>query len=429
MEDRISMSKTDLKRLRIVHKVINKQITQTQAGELIGVGDRQIRRLVSRVAGDGDTGIIHKSVGKESNNKLAAELKQNVLNIYKEKYGDFSPTFFGEKLSEIHSIKVSKETLRKWLLQDDIKHFKRRVSRGAVHAWRERKHHEGELIQVDGSHHRWLEDRLDQEFCLMGYIDDATNEYFARFYEYEGTFPFFDSFEAYIKQYGIPEAIYVDGHSTYKVNRSPTIDEELKNKQAHTQVEKALNKLDVTVIQAGSAQAKGRVERSFNTLQDRLVKEMRLANITSIAGANEFLKTYLPEFNNRFAKKAKSEHSLFRECNKTTDYKWIFVIQDSRTINNDYTIRWKNRLFLVNNPKLTNKKQKILVKQAMNGDLQFETKHKIISVQEITEKQLQDTKYVNKEICKILKRKEHKKAKKSWMDDFYIGNPKPVLVK
>ena len=204
-----------------------------------------------------------------------------------------------EKLAEAHGIKISTESVRQILIAEGLHKAKVQKDKG-VHVWRERKHHAGEMVQIDGSHHRWLEGRLDQEFCLMAYIDDATSKVFARFYEYEGVLPVLDSFEGFVRENGIPISVYLDRHSTYKVNRKTTIEEDLEGEGALTQFQLVMKQLGVKVIYARSPQAKGRVERLFETLQDRLVKELRLAGVTTIEGANEFLIPYLEKHNSQF---------------------------------------------------------------------------------------------------------------------------------
>ena len=264
----------------------------------------------------------------------------------------------------------------------------------------------------------------------MGFIDDATGKFFGKFYEYEGIFPVFDCFLEYIAEYGLPRAVYLDRHSTYRTTRKPTIDEQLKDKYPLTQFERAMKELDIEVIHAYSPQAKGRVERSFETHQDRLVKELRLANISTITEANIFLKTYCPKHNDKFAVQPKKNLSLFRTVPGHLDMKWVLAIKDIRTIGNDYTVRWNNRLFLISNPTQTIRKKKIEIRQAMNGDLKFTTKTKTLHVKEVTEQAISKAKEAQGKMIKIIQQKtNYPKSKKSWMDSLYIGNPNKVLVR
>ena len=288
-KDIIMMSTRELKRLTVIHKTIDRQIAQVEAADILGLCTRQIGRITERVKQEGDKGIIHKSRGRPSNRVIPSKIKARALNLCQTTYKGFNPTFASEKLSEINKITIHPETLRLWFIKGQIK-YKRR--KGRKHRfWRERKHCFGQMTQMDGSHHDWFEGR-GPECVFMGYIDDATGTFFGRFHDYEGTFPAMDSFKRYINKYGIPQSVYLDKHTTYKSTKKPTIEEELENKKAKSQFERALEELGVEVIHAQSPQAKGRIERSFNTHQDRLIKEMRLKGINTVKEANKFLRYY-----------------------------------------------------------------------------------------------------------------------------------------
>jgi hypothetical protein len=230
----IAMSRRETKRLHIIHQALDKRITQKTAAELVGLSSRQLRRILKRVREEGDDGISHRSRGKASNRRFSPKVKDKVLKLYQGQYGDFGPTFASEKLLEVHKIKLSDETLRffLWLNQGDISYEKRK---GRKHRqWRERKHHFGEMVRLDGSHHDWFEGR-GSECVLMGYIDDATGTVSGRFYDYEGTMPAMDSFNRYIKRYGIPQSVYLDKHSTYKSTTKQSIQDELEDKKPMSQ--------------------------------------------------------------------------------------------------------------------------------------------------------------------------------------------------
>ena len=297
-EDMIMASQEELKRLHVIRKVQEKVIRQGEAGEVLSLSGRQIRRIVKRVRAEGDRGVIHRSRGRTSNRAFPGKDKDRVIELYREKYEGFGPTLAVEKLLERDRIELSEETLRGWLIESGD--WKKSRKRRGYRQWRERQGHCGEMVQMDGSHHDWLEGR--GACCvLMGYVDDATGRGFGRFYEYEGTVPAMDSFRRYIRRYGIPLKVYLDKHTTYKSNGQPTLEEELAGIEPLSEFERALSELQVEVIHAHSPQAKGRVERFFGTLQDRLVKEMRLRGIKSIEEANLFLEEYWPEFNRKFA--------------------------------------------------------------------------------------------------------------------------------
>jgi hypothetical protein len=238
----------------------------------------------------------------------------------------------------------------------------------------------------------------------MGYIDDATNRFFGRFYDYEGVYPAMDSFEHYIKLYGLPVSVYLDKHSTYKTTRQPDTEELLKGEKAHTQFERAAKELGVKVMHANSPQAKGRIERAFGTLQDRLVKEMRLKGITTKEEANHYLESYLPGFNEQFTRVAPKEGDLHRSLPEDLDLKEIFCIKATRTINDGYIIRWKGRVFLLDNPSLVLRKQKVEFREHFDGRITVKYKNRYLGCHEVFETKPPKQKKVPKE-------KQRKKSK------------------
>ena len=288
-KDIIMLSSEELRRVSVIKQAIDKVITQRKAAEVVEISERQARRLIKRVREEGDIGIAHKSRGKVGSGRIDDKVRSKVLALYHEKSWDFGPTFASEKLYELDGIAVSHETLRLWLAGKGKREWPRKTR--LYRKWRQRKDCFGELVQVDGSDHDWLEGR-DPRLILRGYVDDATGNTFGRFYNYEGTMPAMDSLRRYIERYGIPQSIYLDGHKTYKSTRKQTIEEQLRNEVPLTQFERAAKELGIIVIHANSAPAKGRIERGFETHQDRLIKEMRLAGIKTKDEANKFLEVY-----------------------------------------------------------------------------------------------------------------------------------------
>jgi transposase len=286
-KDMIVMSMGEVKRLKVVQSAIERHITQKTAATMIGVSERQLRRVVKSIREHGDKGVIHGLRGRPSNRRLPEEMRARVLSFYQEQYSDFGPTLAKEKLLERDGISISDETLRRWLLAAGI--WKKRRKRSPFRRWRPRRECFGELLQMDGSHHDWLEGR-GPKLVLMGSIDDATNTTYGQFHDYEGTLPAMDIFKGYVKKYGIPMSIYVDRHTTYKSSKKLTEWDEVEGVKTLSQFERALEELGVEVIHAQSAPAKGRIERLFGVFQDRLVKEMRLRGITTKAQANELLE-------------------------------------------------------------------------------------------------------------------------------------------
>ena len=399
-KDIIMMSERELKRSHIIHKVLDKELKQIRAAEILSLSDRQMRRIVKRVRKEGNTGVIHKSRGRVSNRAIPKRIKDKVIKLYRKKYGDFGPTLATEKLFETHKIKISDDTLRNWLIEDGAWQIRRKHRKHRQ--WRERKHYFGEMLQIDGSHHDWLEGRCP-ECVLMGYIDDATNNVFARFYEYEGTIPAMDSFKGYANRYGLPISAYIDKHSTYKSTAKPSIEDELNNTEPLSQVGRALKELGVDVIHANSPQAKGRVERLFETLQDRLVKEMRLRKIKTIEEANKFLEYYLPIFNKRFRVKVIEEGDLHREIPEGIDLDKILCIKTKRGLRNDWTVSHNKKLYQVIDHVRT---KSVIVEERIDGSMLITHKDANLKYREITQRPVREEKA--EELCIIKSKKNYK---------------------
>jgi len=346
-EDMVMFRQEELKRLHVIRKVLEKVIKQVEAAKILALSYRQVQRCVQRVKVEGDKGIVHKSRGRASNRRLADKVKERVIKVYRKRYQGFGPTLASEKFLEREKIKVSDETLRGWLLESGD--WKKVRKKGVHRQWRERKEHLGEMVQMDGSHHDWFEGR-GAECVLMGYIDDATGEAFGRFYDYEGTMPAMDSFRRYIQRSGIPLSVYLDKHTTYKSPAKPSIEEELAGIEPLSEFERALGELGVEVIHAHSAQAKGRIERLFGTLQDRLVKEMRLRGIQSIEEANGFLEEYWPIYNRKFAVRATEPGDLHRSLSRGLNLDNILCVKAGRALRNDFTVAYNKKLYQIEDP-------------------------------------------------------------------------------
>jgi transposase-like protein len=383
-EDIIMIRQEELKRLHVIKKVFEKAIKQGEAGEILGLSSRQIRRIMKRVKAEGDQGVVHRSRGRSSNRRTPDKVKNKVIRLYRAQYRDFGPTLACEKLLERDRIGISDETLRRWLLEaGDWK--KTRKARGH-RQWRERKSHTGEMIQMDGSHHDWFEGR-GSRCVLMGYIDDATGKVFARFYDYEGTLPAMESFKRYIKKSGLPMKVYLDKHTTYKSTAKPTIQDELDNVEPLSQFERALKELGVEVIHAHSPQAKGRIERLFRTLQDRLVKEMRLRGISTMEEANQFLEDYLPLYNKRFSVCPKEKGNFHRPLGKGLDLNKILCIKTERTLRNDFTVAHSKKLYQIED---RIKASKLIVHDRIDGSMVITHQGRFLRFKEITERPLRE---------------------------------------
>ena len=364
-EDRVIMSVKELRRVHVIRQTMEKKLTQVQAGTVLGLTTRHIRRLIERMEQAGDQGLAHRGRGRSSNRRIPDKVKSTVLTLYEQRYGDFGPTLAAEKLAERHGIPISDETLRRWLRAAGIDHFARR--KRPHRTWRERKAHVGALLQLDGSHHDWFEGR-GPRCVLMAYIDDASSRVSARFYEYEGTIPALDSFTRYVRQYGVPLAVYADKHTTYQSPAPPTVDEQLAGGTPTSQFGRALSELGVELIPAHSPQAKGRVERLFKTFQDRVIKEMRLADVSTLDAANQFLEGYLPSYNQRFTVQPAQVVDLHRPRPASRDLDRSLCIKTPRGLRRDWTVAHHGHLYQVRtNVRATH----VLVEERVDGTMRI----------------------------------------------------------
>ena len=383
MAEEIRLTKRDTERLRVIHRVLDGLVGEVDAGLLIGITDRQVRTLLNRVREEGAKGIIHRARGRKSPRKMPEAREEQIAGLIRTMYPDFGPLQAAERLAESHGIEVSREKVRQVMLAKGL--WRKRRHRKQTHVWRERKHLLGEMVQMDGSHHDWLEGR-GPRLVLMGYADDATGRFYGRFYDHEGVYPAMDSLRCYVELYGLPMAIYLDKHSTYKTTRQADMDELLKGEQqAQTQFERAVSELGIQLIHAHSPQAKGRIERSFRTLQDRLVKAMRLAGIRTIDEANRFLEHWLPVHNRRFAREALEPEDLHRRLPRSVRLTDILCIKGFRTVNEGYLIKWRGRSFVLDQPSLALRRQKLIVLDRFDGSLALRFKGRDLAYREVRE--------------------------------------------
>lgn len=378
-KDMITMSINELKRLHLVKKTEEKLITQKEAAKMANLSERQFRRILFNFRASGEPGIIHKLRGKTSHRKFDPVFLKNIAKIYKKEFLGYKPTFFTEKLAEEYNILISKESARQILSSHQLWIPKKKKHKHRTK--RERKHHPGQLVQLDGSVHQWFLGKSG--YCvLMLYIDDATSRVFARFYTYEGTIPAMDSFRRYISLYGIPIALYADRHSTYKNNNKKlSIQEQLAGIQADTQFSRAIRELSVTLIPAYSPQAKGRVERSFQTFQDRLVKELHRHNISSLKDANIFLVKHLKNHNSKFSIKSKERADLHYPALPDFALRKILCIKNKRFIAKDFTVRHNNRLLQLTQSTIA---KNLTVEEHTNSSIHLRINHKYVHFKDIT---------------------------------------------
>jgi len=379
----LAMSQKERVRLVMMSRVEEKVMTIKEAAEVVGVSYRQGRRIYKRYVSEGDKGLIHRNRGRPSNRSKSSEFKEIVLALYREQYWDFGPTLAAEMLEERDGYQVDHETLRRWLLAAGL--WKRQRKRARHRQQRERKAHFGELVQMDGSHHRWFEDRGNEE-CLMDMVDDATGRTLALLGEEETTVAAMKILWVWVERYGIPKAIYVDWKNVYITQREPTVEEQLAGELPLTQFGRACRKLDIEIITASSPQAKGRVERKHGVYQDRWVKELRLADIRDIEEANRCLCGFVESLNAKFAVEPRSSADFHRPVPQGMDLRSIFCLEESRTVGNDWVVRYKNRFFqIVSQSNLPPARRRVVVQQHLDGTVHIAYRDREVLFTEIKE--------------------------------------------
>ena len=384
--EKIKLTASEQERYDIIRSCIDRDITNKEASTRLGLKVRQIQRIKRAVEKQGTEGAMHKSKGRTSSNATnKTTVKKTVDFLKQKKHQDFGPTFAQEKLLAL-GVEMNKETLRLLMIKKDL--WKPHPRRGPqiVREWRERKERFGELVQFDGSYHDWFEN--DSEECLLAAIDDATSKIVkAVFEDNEGVFAVFRFWLSYVEAYGLPVAIYLDKFSTYKVNHKNAVD----NKEFMTQFERAMTELGVQVICANSPEAKGRVERLFGTLQDRMVKEMRLADVKKRDEANRFVcEKYLPDHNAKFNVLAKNTNDAHRPLSDDLRVKLpsIFSIQSRRKVNNDYTIQFKTRWYQLEAAQKTSvyKRDEVIVEERLDGTVHIRLKAVYLEYRELPDR-------------------------------------------
>jgi hypothetical protein len=336
--ERIALSQRERDRWKVLHEVKQKHLTQVEGAARLKVTDRQVRRMLLRLRERGDHSLVHGLRGRPSNRKLAARLEQKILARLRQRYADFGPTLAAEHLAQ-EGFSVSRETLRKWMIQAAL--WRPRSQRvKTVHVWRERRASFGELVMQDSSPFRWLEDR-GPACHLIALIDDATSRIWGRFTEQDTTEENLRTLEGWLRRYGRPLAQYTDKNSIFRKAGPQPLPEQLRGDPLRTQFGRALQELGIEWIAAHSPQAKGRIERLFETLQDRLVKELRLAGIDSIEGANHFLESrFIPEWEQRFTVAARNPQNVHRRLGSEYRLEEILSVRVGRKVAQDHTVSW-----------------------------------------------------------------------------------------
>lgn len=344
MQKTLPMSLQQLNHLDILNRTERREITQEHAADLLEVNERTVRRQLSRLKEEGPGFLQHGLKGCMSNNRIPSNEEKKIESLLLTKYPDFGSTFASEKLEEVHSLCRDPKTIKRIQVKLGLFVQKRRSTNVKHLTWRKPRSVFGELAQFDGSYHNWFEGRGGVlEACLLLAVDDATTKIlYAEFAEHEGVLPVMDFWLHYAGILGIPKAVYLDRFSTYSMNHKLA----KENPDTLTQFERASKEIGIEVIHAQSSQAKGRVENKFGTLQDRLVKEMRLRNISTVKEANEYLlKIFIPSFNKRFGRIAGKKGNLHRKPSEkelTDILPYILCRKEPRVIRNDFTVSYKN---------------------------------------------------------------------------------------
>lgn len=343
----IAMSERDLQRIEVLSKVVAGRMTMVVAAHVLDLSERQVSRLLERMQTGGAASIRHKAIGRPSNNRIIDGIRDYAVTLVRECYADFGPTLASEMLAERDGLSVSRETLRRWMIDAGI--WLSRKQRRTFHQPRLRREAYGELVQIDGSDHRWFEDRGDP-CTLLVFIDDATGKLMQlRFVRSESAFSYFEALALYLRDHGAPIAFYSDKHSVFRVAKK-----DAKGGQAMTQFGRALCELNIEILCANSSQAKGRVERMNRTLQDRLVKALRLASVDAMAAGNAFLAGFMGRYNARFAVAPRLPADLHRPLNLAPDrLAEILCKREQRYVGAQLTCSYERKRIMLDESELT----------------------------------------------------------------------------
>ena len=343
----VLMNEHELQRVEVLSRVVDGSMSAAKAAAVMAVSIRHVRRMLSRFRQDGAASLAHKSRGRPSNHRLAVDIRETALSLVRSHYADFGPTLATEKLAERHGVTVSRETLRTWMAEDGL--WLSRKQRRTFHQPRLRRECYGELIQIDGSDHRWFEER-GPACTLLVFIDDATSALMQmRFVPSESTFTYFEALDGYLSEHGRPVAFYSDKHTVFRVAKAAA-----KTGHGMTQFGRALAELNIEILCANSSQAKGRVERANRTLQDRLVKELRLEGISDMAAANAFLPGFMARYNSRFARVPARSDNQHRPLNLPPERKAdILCWRDQRYVDRQLTLRYERKRIMLEENEIT----------------------------------------------------------------------------
>ena len=423
MRGDIAMSKKEINQVEIFEKLKRREIKQEKAARILGLSIRQVKRKLRRYKLDGTESLTHQARGRVSNNKMDQEVIDKAIDKINEKYRDFGPTLAHEKLIEDHGFNLSLSLIRREMIEMGIwKPKKRRIAH--THPLRERRACFGEMSQLDGSPDDWFEGRAPG--CNLNVIiDDATNIVVARFSKAETTQNYFRLVEIYFLLYGLPLAFYVDRHSIFKVNTPTNLDNKKPNNydeyEGLTQFGRACKQLSIELIFANTPQAKGRVERINRTFQDRLKKEMRLENISSIQEANKFLPLFLKKFNKKFWVKPKMNVNMHRKLPKNINLEKILSTQERRILSKNLTFQCNNIIYQIKTKRSAFTLRKTLIticERPCGTKTVYDHKGNLLDysiAEQLPKQRRANSKQLNQMIDDMLiKQNENKKKKNRW---------------
>ncbi len=399
MDELLNMSKQEISRIEIMQRIKDKRLTQAEASRIIGVSIRHVKRLFRAYKMQGAVGLVSRRRSKPSNNRLDPEVIQKVIDLVYKHYRDFGPTLAHEKLTEKHNLRLSRESVRGIMIAEGWWKPKR-AKKPPVHQMRERRSCFGELVQIDGSEHAWFEDR-GPRCTLLVYIDDATGQLMELWFAPEETFfAYCEASRHYFERNGKPVAFYSDKHGIFRVNQARP----LGLTSGLTQFGRAMQELDIQIICANTPQAKGRIERANQTLQDRLVKELRLRGLSDIESGNAYLPEFREDFNRRFAVVPRCSHNAHRPLCKSENLELILTHQECRTLSKNLTVQAHHVVYQIqsNRPGYALRNAQVTVCENAKGEVTILYKNKPLSYtiyqKPIRQAQIVDTKTLDRQL-------------------------------
>jgi transposase len=403
--ERIPMSEKDLERLKVLTEIKTKRFKQSKASKLLGISTRHVRRLLSRLQQEGPKGLISKKIGAPGNRHLSQDkIDQIIAFCRKEEHRDFGPTLTHEYLNESGISGFSLSAVRSTMVRYGL-WYPKKVRLVRIHPLRPRRTRKGALVQLDGSEHDWFEGR-GPRCTLLVLIDDATSETLQlKFVKSENLIDYFKATREYIEKYGRPEAFYPDKHSVFRVNRNGAL-----SGNGMTQFGRAMKELDIELICANSPQAKGRVERRNRDFQNRLVKAMRIAKISTIEAANAFLPSFLDKFNQQFAKIPQDPTDAHRPLLDTHNLDRIFCIKETRRLSKNLTLQYDNVTYQVLAPgkEYTLRKAEVIVLKSIDEIVSIEYGGKILTAVPYHQMQARTEEVSSKELLTtLIERKQY----------------------